>query len=237
VVDSKDKLMVTEIIDADYVLVGNPLQTSLDRGFRGLKAARDMFIDHRAAALDFESLGEPVAFPGFSVSIYRRVRESDEWTALATLEALKAAVPQRGYSQPSWIEIGRLRRGEPVVEALNDAVVGPPHNRVAGDGWPARYLSYDTIAMGPIELRGVGETTCPQGARLTLRALTSGDGERPVVGTALLAPGPAQQPFSLTTIVPARLHLEFEINPRVGDSPCGVTLGGLRLYSARQSGS
>ena len=70
--DSRGKLGVTEIIDADYVLVGNPLQTHLERGFDSLKAVRDMFLDHDGAALDFESLGEPVAFPEFSVSVYQR---------------------------------------------------------------------------------------------------------------------------------------------------------------------
>jgi hypothetical protein len=234
--DSKDRLMVTEVIDADYVLVGNPLQTHASRGFNGLNAVRDMFIDHNAAALDFESLGEPVAFPGFSVSIYRRVRESDESTALATVQALEAAVTQRGYRQPSWIEIGRPRRGEPEVEVPNDAVAA--QNRIVGDGWPARYLSYDTVPIGPIELRGTGETTCLQGALLALRAMKSADAAHAMAGTALLAPRATHQPFHLTTIVSALgMHLELKINPPVGDMPCSVTLGHLRLYSPHQSGS
>src|SRR5260370_3860094 len=100
--DSRDKLLVTEIIDADFVLVGIPLQVSLSRGFEGLKAVRDMFLDHDRAALDFERLGEPVAFPGFSVSIYRGVRESDEGTTLPTIESLESCGPLRGYGQPAW---------------------------------------------------------------------------------------------------------------------------------------
>jgi hypothetical protein len=235
VIDSKDKLLVTEIIDADYVLVGNPLQTHLSRGFKGLKAVRDMFLHHDDAALDFENLGEPVAFPGFSVSIYRRVRQSDEQTALATVEALEAAVTQRGYSQPSWIEIVRPRRGEPEVTTPNDAVVA--HNRIAGEGWPARYLSYDTMPMGSIELRGVGETTCPQGALLTLRAMASADADPEVVGTTLLARRAAPQPFSLATAVPVSgRHLELEINPPVSEAPCDVTLGRLQLYPTHHPG-
>jgi len=231
--DSRGKLGVTEIIDADYVLVGNPLQTHLERGFDSLKAVRDMFLDHDGAALDFESLGEPVAFPEFSVSVYQRVRESDERTALATIEALRATVPQRGYTQPSWTEIGRPRRAEPWVEVLNDAVVA--RNRIVGDGWPARYLSYDTTPMGSIELRGVGETTC-QGALLTLRAMTQGDGERKAVATTLLTNRATHQPFSLATAVPVSgLHLELEINPPLGEVPCDVTLERLQLHSA-QSG-
>src|SRR5438067_4237286 len=117
--DLRDRLLVTEIIDADFVLVGNPLQTKL-RGFKGLKVVGDMFLDHNGAALDFERLGEPVAFPGFSVSIYRRIRESDERTALATIEALKSAVTLRRYGQPSWIEIERPRRSEG-ADTRNDA--------------------------------------------------------------------------------------------------------------------
>jgi hypothetical protein len=237
VLDVRDRLAVTEIIDADFVLVGNPLQTHLGRGFKGLKAVRDMFLDHDSAALDFERLGDPVAFPGFSVSIYRRIRESDERTALATIEALESAVTLRGYRQPSWIEIARPRRSEGVesLDAPNDAVVA--RNRIAGDGWPARYVSYDTMPVAVIELRGVGETTCPQGALLRLRVMTRGDAEPKAVATTLLTHRAAQQPFSLVTAVPVSgLHLELEINPPFGEVPCDVTLEGLQLHSA-QSGA
>jgi hypothetical protein len=86
-------LAVTEIIDACYVLVGNPLLTHLEKGFNGLKPLRDVFLDHSGAASDFESLGDPVVFPGFTVSIYRRVGESDEWKAFAAIKDLESAVP------------------------------------------------------------------------------------------------------------------------------------------------
>jgi hypothetical protein len=229
VIDSRDRLPVTEIIAADFLLVGNPLQTHLSSGFHGLEAVRDMFVDHDGAALDFERLGEPVAFPKFSVSVYRRVRESDERTALATIEALKSAVTLRGYGQPSWIEIGRPRRGES-VGANNDAVVA--YNRIAGDGWPARYLSYDTMPAGVVEFSGVGETTCPKGAFLTLRVVTPGDAEHKAIASSLLARGAAHQPFSLATDVPVSgLRLELEINPPLGDVPCDVTLERLQLHS------
>jgi hypothetical protein len=226
--DLRDRLLVTEIIDADFVLVGNPLQTKL-RGFKGLKVVGDMFLDHNGAALDFERLGEPVAFPGFSVSIYRRIRESDERTALATIEALKSAVTLRGYGQPSWIEIGRPRRSEG-VDARNDAVVA--RNRIAGDGWPARYISYDTMPVAAVELRGVGGTTCPQGALLTLRVMTPGDAEPKVVATTLLTRGTAHQPFSLAMAVPVSgLHLELIINPPLSEVACDVMLERLELHS------
>jgi hypothetical protein len=236
-IDRKDKLMVTELMDADYVLVGNPLQTHLPTGFDGLRVVRDMFVNHEAAAVDFQSLGEPVAFPGFSVSIYRRVRESNEWTALATLDALQAVVAQRGYRQPSWIEIGRLGRGESGAEAPNDAIVA--HNRLLGEGWPARYLSYDKMPKGDsIELRGVGETTCPQGTLLTLRAMTPSGAGPNGVATALLPYRTARQPFTLaTTASVSGLHLELEINPPSAKAPCDVKLEGLELYFGHHSGS
>jgi hypothetical protein len=226
--DSRGKLGVTEIIDADYVLVGNPLQTHLERGFDSLKVVRDMFLDHDNAALDFEQLGEPVAFPGFSVSIYRRIRESDERIALTTLDALEAAVTRRGYGQPPWIEIGRPSRGEP-IDARADAIA--TRNRVSGDGWPARYLSYDKITVGRVELSGSGETTCPQGALLRLRAVRLGDEERQPVATTLLAPLAAHRPFSLAATVPQPgCRLELEIHPSLAEVPCQVTLEGLQLH-------
>jgi hypothetical protein len=234
VLDSRDGLLVTEIIDADFVLMGNPLQTHLERGFKGLQAVRDMFLDHDDAARDFERLGEPVAFPGFSTLIYRRIRESDERTALATIDALKSVVPLQGYRQPSWIEIGRPRRSE-AVDGRKDAVVA--RNRIAGDGWPARYVSYDTMPVAAAELRGVGETTCPQGALLTLRVMTRGDAEPKAVATTLLTQRAAPQPFSLAAVMPVSgLHLELEINPPLSDAACDVTLEHLQLHST-QSGS
>jgi hypothetical protein len=230
-IDSRDRLPVTEIIAADFVLVGNPLQTHLSSGFHGIEAVRDMFVHHDGAALDFERLGEPVAFPKFSVSIYRRVRESDERTALATIEALESAVTLRGYGQPSWIEIGRPRRGES-VGANNDAVVA--YNRIAGDGWPARYLSYDTIPAGVVVFRGVGETTCPQGVLLTLRVVTRGDVEPKAVATTLLTRRAAPQAFSLATDVPlSEMRLELEIDLPFREPACDVTLERLRLHSTQ----
>jgi hypothetical protein len=234
VIDSRSRLMVTEIIDADFVLVGNPLLTHLERGFNGLETVRNMFVDHDGAAIDFERLGEPVAFPGFSVSIYRRVRESDERTALATIEALKSAVTLRGYEQPSWIEIGRPNRSEG-VDAGNDVVVA--YNRIAGDGWPARYVSYDTMPAALVELKGVGKTTCPQGALLTLRVMTRGDAGPKAVAATLLTHGAAPQRFSLATAVPSSgLHLQLTINPPLSETACDVTLERLETHST-QSGS
>jgi hypothetical protein len=232
--DVRDNLLVTEIIDADFVLVGIGLPAELGTGFKGLKAVRDMFLNHDGAALDFERLGEPVAFPGFSVLIYRRIRESDERTALATIDALKSAVPLRGYAQPSWIEIGRPRRSEG-VDIRRDAVVA--HNRMVGDGWPARYVSYDTMPVAAAQLRGVGETTCPRGALLTLRVMTRGDAEPTAVATTILTHRAAHQPFSLATAVPVSgLHLELEINPPSSEEACDVALERLQLHST-QSGT
>jgi hypothetical protein len=231
VLDSRDRLIVTEIIDSDFVLVGDPLQTHLSRGFEGLKAVHDMFLNHAAAALDFDRRGEPIAFQGFSISIFQRIRETNERTALATIEALESAVTLRGYGQPSWIEIGRPSRSEP-VDARNDAVVA--HNRIPGDGWPARYLSYDTMPTAAVELRGVGETTCPQGALVSLWILTQDNSEPTPAAAVLLAGWPAHQPFSLATVVPASgLRLELEINPPLSGVACDVALEHLKLHSSQ----
>jgi hypothetical protein len=222
--DVQHRLPVSEIMDADFVLVADPLQTAFrPTSIKGVARVRDMFSDHSFAALDFERLGEPVAFPGFSVWIYKRVRESDDRTALATIEALRATVPRRGYDQPSWIEIGRPRRGEPVEVWGEDVVVA--HNRVKGDGWPARYLSYDEMPAGAIDLRGVGRTSCPQGALLTLSVVTLGGAWGEALATTFLAQSAVQQPFSLETALPSLgSHLELEVNPPSAEIPCDVTL-------------
>jgi hypothetical protein len=230
VIDSGDRLLVTEIIDADFVLVGNPLQTHLPRGFEGLRAVRDMFLKHDGAALGFERLGEPVAFPGYSVSVYRRIRESGEQGALSMIEALKSAVPVRGYGQPSWIEIGRPRRGQGVKAPHNDTIVA--QNRIARDGWPARYASYDTMPAGLVELGGVGKTTCPHGAVLTLRVMTQDHRKSEAAATTVLAYDVSPQPFSLAVRAPLPgFHLEMEINPPSSEVACAVTLERLKLHS------
>ena len=88
--------------------------------------------------------------------------------------------------------------------------------------------------MGLIELRGVGETTCPEGALLTLRVMTRGDAEPKAVATTLLTHRAAHQPFSLATaVLVSGLHLELEINPPLSEVPCDVTLEGLQLHSAQ----
>jgi hypothetical protein len=228
--DTRDRLPISEIMDADFVLVADPLQTQFKlTSSRGLAGVRDMFSDQSLAALDFERVGEAVAFPGFSVSVYKRVRESDDRTALATIEALQSAVSRQGSQQPSWIEIGRPRRGQLIEVGRKDDVLA--RNRVMGDGWPARYLSYDKNPVGLIDLQGVGTTSCPQGVLLTLRAVTL---EGPGVGapaTTFLAQDAVQQPISLTIVVPGLgSHLELEINPRSAEMPCDVTLERLRVH-------
>jgi hypothetical protein len=228
--DTRDRLPVSEIMDADFVLVADPLQTQFrPTGSKGLASARDMFSDHSLAALDFERMGEAVAFPGFSVSIYKRVRESDDRVALATIEALQSAVPRQGYQQPSWIEIGRPRRGQPVEAGRKGDVVA--HNRIKANGWPARYLSYDEMPVGLVDLRGLGTTSCPQGALLTLRVVTPEGAGGGALATRYLAQGAVQQPISLATVVPGPgLHLKLEINPPSAEMPCDVTLERLQLH-------
>jgi hypothetical protein len=230
--DARDRLPVSEIMDADFVLIADPLQTQFrPTGSKGLASVWDMFSDHSRAALDFDRMGEPVAFPGFSVSIYKRVRESDDPVALATIEALRSAVPHRGYGQPSWIEIGRPRRGEP-VDATGNRVVA--HNRIEGDGWPARYLSYDGMPLGLVELRGVGGTSCPRGTLLTLRVVTPDGARHEALATTFIAQSVVQQPFSLAAAVPVLgSHLELKINPPLDEVPCDVALERLQVQSGK----
>jgi hypothetical protein len=55
----------------------------------------------------------------------------------------------RGFGQPSRIEIGRPRRGEGTAAAPADGFVA--RNRIAGDGWEARYVCYAAMPMGMVE--------------------------------------------------------------------------------------
>jgi hypothetical protein len=224
-VDSRDHLPVTEIISADFLLIADPLQKHLPHQ-DGLKRVYEMFQQNDRAALDFERLGKPIIFPGFAVSIYRRVKQSDEATVLATLNVLRAAVPRRGHLQPSWIEIGRPPGDNPIVNT--DKILAP--NRVKQGGWPARYVSYDTVA-GKVQIRGIGRTTCPEGAVLILITAAPSD-VKPITATHILHAGDSQ-PFLLTyAAAPAgAFHLILEISPLQADLPCDVILESLRMSS------
>jgi hypothetical protein len=238
--DARDRLPVSEIMDADFVLVDDT--RSWPTGTKGFEMVRDIFFEHQAGALDFERMGEPVPFPAssiagytyrtyksqddippFRVSVYKRVRESDDRTAVATIDVLRSAVPTRGYGQPSWIEISRPRRGEPFQAWGKGDVLA--YTRVKGDGWPARFVSYDEPLLGQRELRGVGATNCPQGAFLTLHVVTSEDTPPEALAKAFIAQGDAQQSFSLAAAVPTSgSRLELEIDPPVAETPCDVKL-------------
>jgi hypothetical protein len=88
------------------------------------------------------------------------------------------------------------------------------------------------MPVGVLELSGLEETTCSQGALLTLRVMTRSDGESKAVASTLITHRAAPQPFSLATAVPiSGLHLKLEINPPSGEVPCDVTLERLQLHS------
>ena len=221
VIDSRDRLPVNELMEADFVLIDD--KQSRPTIAKGFTAVRDMFSERRAAALDFARIGKPVAFRGFSVSIYQRVRESDERTATTTIDALRSAVTSRGYGQPSWIEISRRRRGEPIQGWGKGDVLA--YSRIQGDGWPARYLSYDKPPVGRIELKGVGNTTCPQGTLIALHVVTSDGTRQGANAIASLVRSEAKQSFSLAINVPTLgSRLELEIDPPMAKSPCDVRL-------------
>lgn len=225
-VDARDRLPLTELLQADFVLIPLPPQSDLPTGFNGLGRVLDMFVKHDQASLDFKQLGKPIAFPAFSVAVYQRVRMSDDATAIASLEELKAAVGPRGFNQPSWVEIGRPSMSGTVEVWANDAVVA--HDRDQQRGWPADFLSYDALS-GPTRLAGDAETTCPQGAILTMYAVEQDRTLRPLA-TSRLDNRPKPRPFLLEMPAPAiASHLELEINAPNGATPCDVTLRHLQL--------
>jgi hypothetical protein len=239
-VDARDRLPVTELMQADFVLVALPAQTDLSTGFKGLDRVLAMFAYHDPAARDFTLLGEPVAFPKFSLAVYRRIQQSTDRTAIAALEELQAAVGRRGFTQPSWVEIGQTKAGGTVEVWANDAVVA--QDRDQRGGWPARFLSYDKVD-GAAELAGDGETTCPEGAMLTLRADPQDAGAEPiVVSTGRLESGANPHAFLIKLSAPAvASHVALEIDAPGSTSPCNVILRHLQLrtvnWMARSGGN
>ena len=233
--DARDRLPVSEIMDADFVLVADPLQTQFrPTGSKVLASVLDMFSDHSFAALDFERVGDAIAFPGFSVAVHKRVRETNDLAALATIEMLKSAVPRQGNEQPSWIEVGRPRQGRWVLVGNKDEVIAL--DRIIGDGWPARYLSYEEMPLGLIDLRGVGTTSCPKGVVLTLSVVTPGGAGDGSPTSQFLAQGATEQSISLVTAVPSMgSHLNLEINPPSAELACDVTLARLQVHSSQSS--
>lgn len=228
-VDTRDRLPLTELLQANFVLIVLPPQSDMPTGFNGLGRVLDMFVNHDPASLDFKPLGEPIVFPTFSVAIYQRVRVSDDTTVMDSLEELKAAVARRGFNQPSWIEIGRPSESGTVEVWADDAAVA--HDRDQQNGWPARFLSYDTVS-GATDLMGDAETTCPLGAILTVYA-PGQDHEPRLLATSRIDARSKPHPFLLKMPAPANIsHLELEISVPNSEVPCDATLRHLQLTPA-----
>jgi hypothetical protein len=221
-VDARDRLPVTELLQADYVLVVRPPQTVLPTGFDGLNRVLSMFANQDRAARDFERLGDPVAFPTLSVTVYRRTHPSDLATAFAALDELRAAVPHRGFSQPIWVEVGQPSTNGRVEYWGNDAVIA--HDRDRQQGWPAQFISYDLVSS-PADVTGDGQTNCPDGVSLTIGVLEPSSGKVIPLATRRLDGDALSHPFRLSTpMQEPTSHLVMEIDASNSLTPCDVTL-------------
>jgi hypothetical protein len=225
----RDRLPLSELLQADYVLVVRPPQTVLRNGFDGLNRVLEMFANHDPAAGDFEQLGDPIAFPTLSVTVYRRTRPSSLPIALAAFEELRAAVPRRGFTQPAWVEIGQPSESGKIEYWGEDAVIA--HDRSHRQGWPARFLSYDLVSS-PVELTGDVQTTCPGGTILRLAAAAHGQESPVILATSRLGGDAKPNGFLLNATTPeAATHLVLEIDAPDSIAPCDVTLRHVQLKS------
>lgn len=229
-VDARDRLPLTELLQADYVLVVDPPLSDLPTGNDGLHAVVDMFTHHEPASLDFRAVGDSVAFPTFSIRVYQRIQPSDDATDIAALDQLEAAVPLRGFHQPAWVEVGAPDLTGTVQVWTNDVVVA--HDRGKPSGWPARFLSYDRVGAA-VALHGDAETSCPKGAVLILHAALPQNipetAPLPLATDKLTGVSSRQNVTLALRGIPAATHLELEIYALGSDKPCDVTLRHLKM--------
>jgi hypothetical protein len=118
-VDSRDIYPLDSFLQADYVVVSNPLQIHLGKDDQGVvSSVYDAFTQGWEASQAFHPLSD--RFPlmwGVSTSIYKRDRETTVDEAIRFFSQIQAVVGQRPGGQPDWVFLdhnpaGTIRRSE-----------------------------------------------------------------------------------------------------------------------------
>jgi hypothetical protein len=113
-IDSRDTYPLPELLQSQYAVVAVPFQQVLSSDEQVLrsheqdvvKVVYDAFTQNWEIARDFQLLPEQFKLEnGVTVSVYRRMRQTDTATAVRTLDAMQRQIVDRPGTQLDWISL------------------------------------------------------------------------------------------------------------------------------------
>lgn len=118
-VDSRDQYPLETLIEADFIVISDPLQRHLALEEQGVVSSiYDLFSSQAEITQDFSRL--PAEFhlvDGIETSLYKRKRETSLAAALQTLQLIQTEVGTQPGSQSAWLVVSRSL--ETSVESLD----------------------------------------------------------------------------------------------------------------------
>lgn len=227
-VDSRDFLPLSELLQAEYVLVTEPFLHHLPAAEQDVvRVVSEVFTESWPLSRDFEPLPQAFDFSsGFQVRLYHRIRPTTLATAIDTLRRMRAAVDPVGGQQTGWIDLGPRGRwgiaGGPGQAARLEIAVGARSSPVVyyhdlgGEIRLSGWLQARDCRGFALETR----TWDPAG-RETLRARRSLADDEP-----LAVAFDSQQPVALTL----RLQAGADVPPA---ADCRLAIDALRVAADR----
>ncbi len=105
-VDSRDFYPLERLLEADFVMIANPIQTPLIPEQKVIRVVLDLFNHHKGIAQDFQKFGRNFTLEnGVVIEIYSRIRETSLKVALESLKVIRDTIIPIPASQPYWISL------------------------------------------------------------------------------------------------------------------------------------
>jgi hypothetical protein len=228
-IDTRDQYPMESLLQADFVVLGRPLQTHLAASEHGvLRAAYLAFDEQWEISQSFVRLPEAFSLrDGVSVDLYRRIGETSPDVAVRTLARMQQEVGARSSHQRDWLSLdggaSTVSQLDRTHYALRTSLPGGPDAKGV-----FLYLG-DVPAQGHVagNWRISGEACTSISIEL---AAADEDGTTAPIATAALDPangGDFSIPFSSSEGAPYLLLTITHVGPAV--EGCEVTVDGLRV--------
>ncbi len=173
-IDSEGAYPLGQLIDAGFVVLGEPLQLHLpaDRQ-QVVRLAAEPFVRRSKLALDFEPWPELTPLGGCSARVFERRRPTLLETSLAALDEMRASMPGRPGQQPDWAVV-ESPYGSWLERLADGAARWIAHPARPNDSGATRIATLDPATRGRVTGRvRFLDWRCP-GATVELAALGPG---------------------------------------------------------------
>lgn len=106
-IDARDWYPIGSLLQADYIIAGEPLQIHLAPSeHEVLRAAYEALVNNWEISHDFTVLPKTFTLmDGVQIKIYQRVQESNLDVAIRTFAQIQANIPQKPPNQLNWIQL------------------------------------------------------------------------------------------------------------------------------------